>query len=115
MNPNPIKPLSNRVILKFFLGEYKDTMEDGIIIPASSQETLRKTKPKYRWVEIVAVGPGCLEAKVGQEALVFEANVEFIAVKGEKPFNYIQEGQIMAVRDAQPKKETSGVDSGPPP
>ena len=103
MNPNPIKPTSNRVILKFFLGEFADTIEDGIIIPAQSQENMRKSKPKYRWVEIIAVGDGCTEAKVGLEALVFEANVEFIAVKNEKPFNYVQEGQIMALRNAESK------------
>ena len=99
MNPNPIKPTSNRVILEFFLGEFKDVVEDGIIIPVQSQESMRRNKPKYRWVRIEAAGPGCVEAERGMEALVFEANVEFIAVKGEKPFNYIQEGQILALRD----------------
>jgi co-chaperonin GroES (HSP10) len=94
-----IQPTQNRVILKFFLGAYVETIQDGIIIPADAAESMAKTKPKYRWVEILAVGPGCLEAKVGQEALVWDPNVEFIAVKGEKPFNYIQEGQIMALRE----------------
>lgn len=101
MNTNPIKPTSNRVILEFFLGEFVEVMEHGIIIPVESQAAMRKSKPKYRWVKIQSVGGGCAEVKVGQEALVFEANVEFIAVKGEKPFNYIQEGQIMALRDPQ--------------
>lgn len=97
-----LKPTGSRVILKFFLGAFVDIVEDGIIIPAAAQENIRKNKPKYRWVEIIAVGGGCVEVKVGQEALVHEPNVEFIAVAGEKPFNYIQEGQIMAVRDAKP-------------
>jgi co-chaperonin GroES (HSP10) len=110
MNTNPIKPCSNRVILEFFLGAFSETIEDGIIIPRDAQESMQKSRPKYRWVKIEAVGHGCVEAEVGQEALVYEANVEFIAVKGEKPFNYIQEGQIMALRDAQPKETSPSVD-----
>jgi co-chaperonin GroES (HSP10) len=113
MNTNPIKPCSNRVILKFFLGAFSETIEDGIIIPREAQESMQKSKPKYRWVEIEAVGAGCTEAEVGMEALVWEANVEFIAVKGEKPFNYVQEGQIMCLRDAQPAKTNSGVGASP--
>lgn len=114
MQMSGIAPTQNRVILKFFLGEFTDVMEDGIIIPAESRKAMQAAKPKYKWVEILAVGPGCLEAKVGKEALVFEANVEFIAVKGEKPFNYVQEGQIMALRDVKSPTQDKAVDSHPP-
>lgn len=109
MQKSGIAPTQNRVILKFFLGAFADVVEHGIIIPVASQEAMKKEKPRYRWVEILSVGPGCLEAKVGKEALVHEANVEFIAVKGEKPFNYIQEGQIMALRDVQPATQNPPV------
>jgi hypothetical protein len=110
-NTNPIKPCSNRVILEFMFREFDDN-QGGVIIPASAEEFKAKQRQKYQWVKIEAVGRGCVEAEVGMEALVFEPNVEYIVVKGEKPFNYIQEGQIMALRDVQPAKTNSGVGPG---
>lgn len=108
MNKHPIIPVSDRVLLEFFLEEYGE-MQDGIVIPESSRKALKESKPKYRWVKILAAGGGCLQVKPGQEALVHEAEVQQIVVPGVSSICFIREAQIHMVRDAQPAPQNPPV------
>lgn len=101
MLPNNLRPTGARVLLEFVLQSAEMTV-GKIIIPEASQKNV---KPKYRWLEVLATGNGCGDVKVGDEVLVFEANLELVVVPGEAPLNYIQEGQIMMVRDAKVAKK----------
>lgn len=108
-NTTNMKPVSDRVMLEPFLGAYAD-MVGGIHIPDSAKQSLQTAKPQYRWLPIIGVGKGCLEVNVGDEALVHEAQVEQVVIKGEESICYIREAQIIMTRDAQPTASSSSVD-----
>jgi co-chaperonin GroES (HSP10) len=95
-NNSPIVPVSDRVLLEWFLEDFNEKV-GGIIIPENARESVKK--PKYRWVKIIGVGKGCLEVKVGQEALLHEAQVEQVVIPKDTGICYIRENQIIAVRD----------------
>lgn len=100
-NTNPLTPIHDRVLLEVFLGEDADSIEGGVIIPASAKKQLKEASRKFRWCKVTAVGASCLQVKVGQQALVFEVEVTLLVVQGDCVLNFVREGQIIAVRDAQ--------------
>ena len=92
-----IRPLADRVVLKFL--EAEETTKGGIILTSSAQE-----KPQV--AEILAVGPGGvvdgkevkMEVKVGDKVLTSKYSGTEVKVDGEK-YTIVRQSDILAVVD----------------
>ncbi len=90
-----IKPLADRVVIKFL--EAEETTKGGIILTSSAQE-----KPQI--AEICAVGPGGIvdgkevkmEVKVGDKVLTSKYSGTEVKVDGEK-YTIVRQGDILAI------------------
>ena len=90
-----IRPLADRVVLKFL--EAEETTKGGIILTSSAQE-----KPQV--AEILAVGPGGvvdgkevkMEVKVGDKVLTSKYSGTEVKVDGEK-YTIVRQSDILAV------------------
>ena len=90
-----IRPLADRVVLKFL--EAEETTKGGIILTSSAQE-----KPQV--AEILAVGPGGvvdgkevkMEVKVGDKVLTSKYSGTEVKVDGEK-YTIVRQSDILAI------------------
>ncbi len=90
-----IKPLADRVVIKFL--EAEETTKGGMILTSSAQE-----KPQI--AEICAVGPGGIvdgkevkmEVKVGDKVLTSKYSGTEVKVDGEK-YTIVRQSDILAI------------------
>ena len=90
-----IRPLADRVVLKFL--EAEETTKGGIILTSSAQE-----KPQV--AEILAAGPGGIvdgkevkmEVKVGDKVLTSKYSGTEVKVDGEK-YTIVRQSDILAI------------------
>ncbi|MBR5090709.1 MAG: co-chaperone GroES [Ruminiclostridium sp.] len=90
-----IKPLADRVVIKFL--EAEETTKGGIILTTSAQE-----KPQV--AEICAVGPGGvvdgkeikMEVKVGDKVLISKYSGTEVKLDGEK-YTIVRQSDILAI------------------
>lgn len=90
-----IRPLADRVVLKFL--EAEETTKGGIILTSSAQE-----KPQV--AEILAAGPGGvvdgkevkMEVKVGDKVLTSKYSGTEVKVDGEK-YTIVRQSDILAI------------------
>ena len=90
-----IRPLADRVVLKFL--EAEETTKGGIILTSSAQE-----KPQV--AEILAAGPGgivdgkevTMEVKVGDKVLTSKYSGTEVKVDGEK-YTIVRQSDILAI------------------
>ena len=93
-----LKPLSNRVVIKF--AEAEEKTQSGIILTASAQE-----KPQIAEIaEIVAVGPGKVEdgklvpmtVKVGERVIASKYAGTMVKMDGVE-YTVLSEDDILAI------------------
>ena len=92
-----LKPLSNRVVIKF--AEVEEKTQSGIILTASAQE-----KPQV--AEIVAVGPGgivdgkeiVMEVKVGDHVITSKYSGTEVKIDGTE-YTIVRQSDILAICD----------------
>ena len=90
-----LKPLSNRVVIKF--AEVEEKTQSGIILTASAQE-----KPQI--AEIVAVGPGgivdgkevVMTVKVGDKVITSKYSGTEVKCDGTT-YNIVRQSDILAI------------------
>ena len=90
-----IKPLGDRVVLKFC--EAEETTKSGIILAAAAQE-------KPQTAEVIAVGPGAIvdgkevkmEVKLGDKVILSKYSGTEVKIDGED-FVVVRQGDILAI------------------
>lgn len=86
-----------------------ETTHGGVVIPTGSAAQFASPT-----MNVIAVGPGCTQVKVGDKVLVHSATQVRKAFVGEHTFVVCAEDQILGVMDAPPADPTSSeVDALP--
>jgi co-chaperonin GroES (HSP10) len=97
-----IKPIKNNIIFQFVdrvnsQGQFeKDRTDSGIYLQASVDDSAKQP----RWVNVVAVGPGCETVKPGMQALLPNLRwTSYFSMDGQKYWK-TDEKEVVAVRDS---------------
>jgi chaperonin GroES len=91
VNRQPIKMLSDRVLVQIPLSEGERKSRGGILIPATAQVSKRLT-----WAEVVAVGPHVRSMEPGDQVLFSPEDRYEVEVRGEE-YLILRERDIHAV------------------
>jgi chaperonin GroES len=99
----PIKMLTDRVLVQIPLSEGERKSRGGILIPATAQVSKR-----LAWAEVVAVGPHVRTMEPGDQVLFSPEDRYEVEVRGEE-YLILRERDIHAVASVRMEGEGTGL------